>query len=243
MERARLDRRVNETAQFVLDVLAENGFAPDGSAIRSISKVRLIHAAVRNHLVGRLGDEDVPINQEELLGTLFTFSLVVIRSVRRLGVPMSDAEAEDFFHLWRAVGAMLGIREDSLPATYDEALTLARHIARRQFGPSEDGHALLADLLAGIERHASGIDWLPRYLIRYLVGDEIADHVGVPMDGSLEDKLTLLRLLPRVQASPVTAIVRKLSSLLGRPLLELIIAKKLDLAPADFAIPTDVERR
>jgi hypothetical protein len=237
MEGTRLDRRVNETAQFVLEVLAENGFDTGGAAIRSIGKVRLVHAAVRARLVGKLGDEDAPINQEEMLGTLITFSVVVVRSVRMLGVSMSEQEAEDFFHLWRAVGAMMGIEEALLPSGYDEALAVARRIAARQFGPSEDGQALMRELLAGIERHVSGFTWLPQYLVRYLVGDPVADWIGVPTDGAFQDKLAVLRLLPRIGASPVTAVLRKLSARIGQPLLEAVIVKKLDGEVAEFAVP------
>ena len=71
-----------------------------------------MHAAVRPHLAARgLAEGETPINQEDLLGTLFCFSVVVIRSLRLLGAPVSDEDADDYYHLWRAVGAMLGIRE------------------------------------------------------------------------------------------------------------------------------------
>lgn len=242
MEGSDLDRRVNETAQFVLEVLAEDGFEPSGKALRSIGKVRLMHAAVRSHLAGKLAEDEVPINQEDMLGTLFTFSLVVVRSARLLGVDMSDGEADDYFHLWRAVGSMLGIEDRLLPANYDDALALGRRIAARQFGPSEDGRALTADLLAGIERHVSGMTWLPRQLMRYLVGDEIADHIGLPTDGAFQDRLALLRFLPRIKASPVNALLRALSPRLGRPLFQAVIATKLSGAPADFAMPTALKR-
>lgn len=238
MEGTDLDRRVNETAQFVLEVLAEDGSDPSGHALRSIGKVRLMHAAVRSHLACKLTEDEVPINQEDMLGTLFTFSLVVVRSTRLLGVEMSDDEADDFFHLWRAVGSMLGIEDRLLPESYDAALVLGRRIAGRQFGPSEHGRALTADLLAGIERHVSGMTWAPRHLMRYLVGDEIADHIGLPTDGAFQDRLLLLRFLPRMTSSPINALLRTLSPRIGRPLFHAVIAKKLSGAPADYAMPT-----
>jgi hypothetical protein len=235
MEGSDLDRRVNETAQFVLDVHAADAFEPGGNALRSICKVRLMHAAVRS----RLDEHEIPIDQEDMLGTLFTFSLVVVRSARLLGVAMSDDEGDDYFHLWRAIGSMLGIEERLLPPSYDDALALGRRIAAREFGPSEQGRALTADLLAGIERHVSGgMTWLPRYLMRYLVGEEIADHIGLPTDGGFEDKLVLLRFLPQRKAPPINYVLRTLSPRVGRPLFEAVIAGTLSGAPADFGVPT-----
>jgi hypothetical protein len=83
-----LDRRVNETAQFLLDVLAPGAFSPNGSALRGIQKVRLMHAAVRAHLARPVRQRtEIAINQEDLLGMLFAFSVVVIRALRRLESP------------------------------------------------------------------------------------------------------------------------------------------------------------
>ena len=50
MRPAALDQRVNETAQFVLDIVAVGSFSARGSALCSILKVRLMHAAVRAEL-------------------------------------------------------------------------------------------------------------------------------------------------------------------------------------------------
>ena len=78
-------RRFLETGQFIIDVMTPGGLEPDGAGLRDIRHVRLMHASAR-HL---LSHDDVPgqrpfdtavygvpVNQEDLLGTLFTFSLV-----------------------------------------------------------------------------------------------------------------------------------------------------------------------
>jgi ER-bound oxygenase mpaB/B'/Rubber oxygenase, catalytic domain len=236
MQGARLDRRINETAQFVLDVVAEGGLAPGGSAIRAIQKVRLMHAAVRAHLVEKgLGDGEVPINQEDMLGTLCTFSIVVLRSLRLLGVPMEDRDAEDYYQLWRASGAMLGIHEEILPVDFPSACDATDRVAARQFASSEHGRALMAALLEAMEEHVPGLRFGPRYLVRYLVGEQLADLLGVPADDGFRTKVAVLRLLPRVPS--LSSLATRLSSVIGRPLLEGIIAAKLDGAPPTFAMP------
>jgi hypothetical protein len=238
MHGAQLDRRVNETAQFVLDVVAEGSLGPDGGAIRAVQKVRLVHAAVRAQLrrSGRAGDE-VPINQEDMLGTLGSFSVVVLRSLRRLGVDVDDHAAEDFYQLWRAVGAMLGIRADLLPSDLSAAGAVCDRIAERQHAASPEGRALMASLLDGMEQHVpAALHVAPRYLVRHLVGERLADLLGVPPAGrSLQTGLDALRLLS--PGRPFRSIALTVSSLVGRPLLHAVVATKLGGVPATFAMP------
>lgn len=239
MERATLDRRVNETAQFILDVVAVDGFGPRGAALRAAQKVRLMHAAVRGHLLERgLGEGEVPINQEDLLGTLFTFSAMVVRSVRMLGVEVSDQAADDFQHLWAVVGVLLGIREELLPEGHFASVELGRRIGARQYAASEHGRALTAALLAGMEDHVPAFRSVPRHLVRYLVGDPLADMIGIPADPSFQSKLALMRLVSGPASKPLGAIAANFTALLGRPLLEGVVAAKLRGTTAAFAIPT-----
>jgi len=73
-----LTRRLMETAQFVIYVLAPNSFSDTGKAIITTQKVRLIHASIR-YFISKSGRWDydyygVPINQEDMAGTLMFFS-------------------------------------------------------------------------------------------------------------------------------------------------------------------------
>lgn len=224
-----LDARVNETARFVLDVLAEDGFGPTGSALRAIQKVRLMHASVRVHLLekGVLADE-VPINQEDMLGTLFTFSVVVVRSLRKLGVELRADEAEDFYYLWRAVGQMLGIQPALLPPDLTQAEDLYRRINERQAAASPQGQALMHALILGMERHVPFTKWVPPTLVRHLLGPRLSDLLAVPAANP-----HLISLLPR----PPRAVIGLISPLIARPLLNGIVQWKLGARTAEFAMP------
>jgi hypothetical protein len=58
------DRRVGETAQFVLAVTAPGSLDPCGRGIRKIQKVRLLHAAIRHLVIGQmLGIEPAAIRR------------------------------------------------------------------------------------------------------------------------------------------------------------------------------------
>lgn len=179
-----LDRRINETASFVFDVLAPGGFDRPGRAIRSLQRVRLLHAAVRHRLRGRrraAAGGEVPINQEDLLGTLFAFSLIVLQALRRLGIAITARDAEDYYHLWRVAGQMLGIRRTLLPATLSDAQALATALGARLLRPSPHGQALTQVLMDGIARHLPGesIRASVPQLIEYLVGESLGETLGL----------------------------------------------------------------
>ena len=77
-----VQRRIVKTAQFVLDVMAPGGLDPDNAearGLRSAQKVRLLHASIRHLLLQEGWDTATcgkPINQEDLTGTLLSFSLL-----------------------------------------------------------------------------------------------------------------------------------------------------------------------
>src|SRR3984957_9257399 len=79
-------RRIMETGQFLMNVLADGSFEPQGKGFRTIQHVRLMHAAVRMMIEGRNKQRPgfwdpnwgVPINQEDLVGTMLSFSYVPV---------------------------------------------------------------------------------------------------------------------------------------------------------------------
>jgi hypothetical protein len=232
--RTDVDRRVNETARFVLAVLAPGSLESDGGGIRAIQKTRFVHALVRRTLAGQAGAgdrADRPINQEDLLGTLLGFSVIVIGAVRRLGVTVEPRAADDFFHLWRGVGALLGIEEPLLPPDFAAARQAAAMIGARQFRPSPHGRALMATLLARLEAHLPVLPDVPRLLVRHLLGERLAELLGVPPASEPPAAaLALGRVLGRGRALG-QGLLLQATPLLARPLLEAIVAAKLGRAP------------
>ena len=190
-------RRIYETAQMLFDAMSLGGLAPaTGAGYQDIRRVRLMHAAVR-FLV--LNDPDVPkttvpapwpawctttgtpINQEDLLGTLMTFTTVVFESLDRLGVVYSDEEADSYLHAWCVAGHLLGIRPDLLPLTLDDAHEITATIRRRQTHPSEDAERLGGALVCAMRK---SMRWrllrsLPAAMVRWNVGPEVAKINGV----------------------------------------------------------------
>lgn len=177
-------RRIGETAQLTLDVMAPGGLSAGGSGVRDAQKVRLMHAAVR-HLIGTNAAWDpawgVPINQEDLGGTLLAFSIVVIDSLRKLGVTVSDEQADAYLHAWNCVGHVLGVDERLLAQDADDGRALYRKIIGRHWAPSPEGQEMTRALIEAMERATPGtmFDGFPSYLVRHLGGDQLGDILGV----------------------------------------------------------------
>lgn len=181
-------QRIFETAQFLFDACGEGAFAPNGRGVRSIQKVRLMHAAMRHFLLTRATPSwdaayfGQPLNQEDLAGTLMTFSIVVLDGLESLGVQLSTQEKNDWLHHWQVVGVLMGIDDDLIPRSLDDAHELMEAIRTRQWIPSADGRALVTPLVDMMKEYFPGttFDGFPVALIRRLAGDHCADLLGLP---------------------------------------------------------------
>ncbi|MGH9374328.1 MAG: oxygenase MpaB family protein, partial [Vicinamibacterales bacterium] len=156
-------RRVRETAQMVMDVMCPGGLKPNGRGIRATMKVRVMHAIIR-HMVdsdplAKANPADPalrakfgrPINQEDKVYTLMTFSYVVVEGFRVMGYRMTDQQRDAYIHCWNVVGFLMGIREELLPARFADAEELFNAIQRRQHGRSDAGQKLASALIQALE--------------------------------------------------------------------------------------------
>lgn len=137
-------RRVMETAQFIFAVSTPDWYMPDKKGIESIQKVRLMHAGMRYALLNntnpdRKWDQSVfgiPINQEDLVFTNLLFSVAIIEGLDQFGINLTDAERRAFVHTWKMIGLALGISEQLMPDSLEDAHDLYRAIYDRNV--SED---------------------------------------------------------------------------------------------------------
>lgn len=183
-------RRIAETGQFVFYMMGENIFNEKSEFVPAIQKVRLVHAGVRYFLKrdDTTWPEDllgVPICQEDLLGALMLFSVQVLKGLERMGITVTRQEAEDYYYVWRVTGIMLGIREDIIPESVDDAFKLNEVLIQRYKGPSEEGIALTGELIDMYKEIIPGkvFDGIAPALVRFVVEDEIADMLKVPHSG------------------------------------------------------------
>jgi hypothetical protein len=123
-----------------------------------------------------------PINQEDLVFTLLTFSHVGVRSLDRLGANLTAAQKDAYIHCWNVVGFAMGIREGLLPADHVEAEALFETIKRNQGGGTPEARQMQASLLGFLEglMPRGPLRRLPAYMTRQLIGDDTGNILGVP---------------------------------------------------------------
>lgn len=186
-------RRVNETARFVQAVCQPRGMRPGADGWQIAIRVRLIHAQVRRMILktGRWRPEDwgAPINQHDMAGTSLLFSLSVIVGLQSLGLHIPDEEAERYMQLWRFVSHVLGVDPELNSASVYDGTGLATMISAIQGPPDDDSRSLTRALLetsrapAKTRAEARNNERRLRFaeaMCRHLVGDELADGLGVP---------------------------------------------------------------
>ncbi len=191
-------RRFVETGQMIIDAMTPGALEPGERGYRTIRHVRLMHAAVRHVLLrpaeiddGSIGASKVPpwdnalgvpINQLQLLGTLFSFGVQGIQSLARSGVRLSRDRAEAYIHAWNLVGHQIGILDELLPLSLDDSEALWERGKRKEYGPTDAGREMTAAAIECMQElfgftHLPG---LPATGIRFYLGDETADMLGVP---------------------------------------------------------------
>ncbi|MEU7425447.1 oxygenase MpaB family protein [Streptomyces sp. NPDC040750] len=179
-------KRMAETGQFTVYLMRPDAFEAGSRFIPAVQKVRLLHASIRRHLrhddnwdTERYG---TPICQEDMIGGQMFFSLLVLDSLHRLGIHLSTEGARAYYYAWRVVGAMLGVDQEAVPESLDEARHFLDRYMIRHMGPSEEGAHLTRQLIDLYEEVVPGtfFDPIVSALIRHLVGDTCADWLRVP---------------------------------------------------------------
>jgi hypothetical protein len=185
--RKRPVRRVFETAQLVVDVLSEGGMEPKGRGVATVQKVRLMHAAVRHlirhdpNLPWNEAELGVPINQEDMAGTLNAFSFVVLEGLRALNIDLTREEQESYLYVWQAVGRILGLDDRLNPTSVEDARKMSQLIRRRHVAYSPEGEAMMTALIQAMQEMIPGrfLDGIPASMIRYFLDQDLYQGVNV----------------------------------------------------------------
>jgi hypothetical protein len=244
-------RRIMETGQFLMDVLAPGSFQePAGVAVRSIQRVRMMHAGIRA-LIHQSGEWDMawgePLNQEDLAGTLMSFAFVVGEPLPRLGIELTADESGDYIHTWNVIGSMLGIRDELLPKDIAEARELVATIRARQFAASTEGAVMTAALVNFLEHSTPTFGRLRIVpaMIRHLIGNPAADLVQVPAETPEAWRLAgPFRAIAGWLATRIARerVLRRVAEPVGREILWGVFNHERGGERAPFAIPDHLAR-
>lgn len=193
-------RRLLGVLQLIVNVCAVGGFEPTGKAIITVPKIRLLHAGIRNivrrHLPEYEKQYGVPVNFEDMLGTVMGFSHLVVVGLRQLDMGLTDEEAEELYYLWRVFAQMMGIHprddannSDFVPANLSDARLFYDSYRRRHYveaASNPDGVQLAAanlqmlnDLLPQTPLRRLGLKMVPRIYMEELIGREGCERIGI----------------------------------------------------------------
>ena len=187
-----------------------------------------------------------PINQEDLLETLLTFTEIVFEVFDRTGIVYSEGDANAYLHAWSLIGHYLGVRPDLLPLTRAQTSVLMPIVRRRQFGPSESGSALMAALLEqGTRLAPPGLRGLPATTVRFYVGDATADLLSVPKADWTKNLFgPLADLSRRVSLEELhRRLLQGLSEKIGFGMLSLAVRAERYGDRPPFEVPTSLATR
>ncbi|MCA9470488.1 MAG: DUF2236 domain-containing protein [Nitrospirales bacterium] len=212
-------RRLLGVLQMVINVSTVGGFTPSGKALITVPKIRLLHSGVRKvaseHLANYERQFGVPINLEDMLGTVMGFSYLVIVGLQRLQIGLSDGEAEDYFYLWRIFGQMMGIHPEGqpnnseyIPQNLSEAKEFYESYQRRHYVNVEDNPEgqqlavvhlnLLHDLLPQTPLRRLGMQIVPRVYMEELIGKQGCERIGIKPVPSLVLTKWLIKTFPYI---------------------------------------------
>lgn len=255
------ERRLNETAQLLMDIATPGALATGGSGLDRIVHIRLMHAAVRwlianDPVVDHVDDLDppqvqtpdlvwsaswgVPANQEDLVGTWLTFTVVVYDAFDASGVTYTEQDVADHLHMWRLVGHHLGIDPSLIPHTRAEAAALRDLIWQRQHAPSASGQAMMAALVAQAHQHMPRFAWpvMPTSF-RHFLGDHVADILALPPANWTRHVFTPLNAITRVltRGKETNPLHGRISAFVGRHLMNGILDEMRGGERPSFDIP------
>jgi hypothetical protein len=190
-----------------------------------------------------------PLNQEDLLATLGTFTTVTFEALAKLAVPFDAHDQEAFYHLWNVVAWHLGIGEtwtrggigegrpsawpdnNFLPLGVEEMDSLHHRLAQRLQGPTEQGQRLAKTLVQELSYPLPRpLQSAPEFIVRYLIGDEHADQLDIGRGGYAELLIRHTGALERVARRAPSSLVgratfRPISQLVTRYALRAYVAE------------------
>jgi hypothetical protein len=181
-------RDVLDTARTVGDLMAEGALEPGGDGIEAAQRIRLRHAALRHRRTRNAGAIPLrqrsprPLDQEAMVGWVLSLSHVVLDGLAKLGLEPTAEEADAYVHVWNVAGRLMGVSEAFLPSHPEDAGALWHAVQHRKLPGSPEAQTYtmaIVEMMEDIVSH-DALDALPSAMMRHLMGDALADGLGVP---------------------------------------------------------------
>lgn len=146
------NKRFAETMQWAMDVISDDGLAPQGVGYRSTLRVRFIHGLVRRHVAAmpdwRADDWGLPINQTDMAATLVGALIAPPVGGIGMGILLTPAEFTAIAHVTRYAGWLMGVHEEWLPDGFRDAVRILYHTLSAISTPDETTKQLAIPMAA-----------------------------------------------------------------------------------------------
>lgn len=181
--------RITKTAKLGYDIGTSNVYKDDGEMIVTCVKTRLAHAGVRHLLPkspywSKVADERIPISQADMMVTWHSLPTTVMQNLTKWKIPIPANESIAFLHSWQVCAHMLGIKDEYIPNSWDEANSQAAQVLTPIIAPTPEG-LKLADILLNLAGFIDGSILskpILSALTRFVLGDQFADMMKIPKD-------------------------------------------------------------
>ena len=197
-------RRLRQNNRHQVEIFWPEGLQRDGEGWKLSVRIRLVHAQVRL-LLSQSPDWDfdrygTPISAAHMGYAAACFSARTLRHSETLGAVYTGEERESFCAVWRYAGHLMGVPEALLYTDEEDALRWYAIGSACEPPPNEHAvimaHALInsAPLVAGTTEPAARAKLVEKTIYpvtRYLVGEDLADHLKIPKSGRLKMRLAL----------------------------------------------------
>lgn len=198
-------RRLKQNNRQLVEIFLPGGLDRDGDGWKLSVRIRLVHARVRQLLsTSPEWDEEAwgtPLSAAHIAFATAAFSGLLLQRAAMLGVTLTDEERASFMQVWRYAGHLMGVPDDLLFRSEEEALRLHRIGAMCEPPPTMESIILAnglinsAPIVAGFtEPRARRALARKIYRIsRAMIGDDLADQLHYPAMNTF-GTLTALRL-------------------------------------------------
>lgn len=178
-------RRLSQSTRLFMGMGDADAFTEHSKLVPTCQKVRLVHAAIRE-LHRRSGEWDTeqdgaPVSQLYTGGAAIVFSIGALDAMERVGVSVTEREADGFYYAWRIIGHFLGIPDAYLPASRTEARNLWDEARDREWARSDEGVLLTRECIDLYESYMPpGLEGSVPAFLRLALSDTYADMMEVP---------------------------------------------------------------
>lgn len=185
---ADMQDRAAKTFSFGYDLAEIGAFTPNGQFMVTANKTRIVHSAVR-HLLPQsphwraVADETIPISNHDILVTFHSTGTFAHMKLKEWGFLKNKDDDYAFLHSWQVALNQLGVRDEYIPASWDEAEAQSRQILTPILAPTLEGNYLAEELMTLPNQLVGNLArGLLNEFVRYLLNDQIGDWLGLKRD-------------------------------------------------------------